>query len=252
MRTYYTIGGPPPMQSAAQGAGPTGSIAPFGLHRPPLTAGGIGRPSGTLRAMRRTLLLFVALSLLAGCPTVTLSKIVLKDGSVTATSLTLQAEVIVEETEEVDAEAGSANEGRAVVALYLPQGWNVSAARMKSPQESATRKLIPVPQSAVQFGETFPDVPGQWWAFASNTQTVLTGKFVHNVELDVTFPKKSKGAEVGVIIAVLADDMDEVPAPQVFDIGLKGKKGTMKARAFEGAVPAADPAAGNTDKASAG
>ena len=205
-----------------------------------------------LRAMRRLLLLFLVVVFVAGCPTVKLNKVAVKDGSVSPTGLTLAAEVEVQETEEVDTEAGSANEGRALIAIFLPRGWAVSGARMKSPQESTTRRLIPVPQIALQFGETFPDVPGEWWAFGSNTQSVLTGTFIHGVELDLTFPKKTKAGELGLSVGILQDTLDEVPAPLIYDVVIKGKKATLKARAFEGgAMPEADPTAYNNDKASA-
>ena len=112
---------------------------------------------------------------------------------------------------------------------------------------------MPVPQIAVQFGEAFPDVPGEWWAFGSNTQTVPTGSWLHDVELDLTFPKKTKTSELGVSVSIFQDNLDEVPAPQIFDVAIKGKKATLTPRAFEGgALPEADPTKGNSDKASAG
>ena len=206
-----------------------------------------------LPPMRTLPPLLVALVLLAGCPTVKLTSVDVKEGSVSATGLTLSAKVTVEETEAVEPGAEASNEGRAVVGLYLPMGWTVAAARVKSPQESTARRLVPVPQSAVQFAETFPQTPGQWWAFASNTQSVATGSWVHDVELDLTFPKKTKAGELGMSVSVLQETMDEVAAPLIYDVTVKGKKATLKARAFEGkALPAADPAAGNSDKASAG
>lgn len=202
--------------------------------------------------MKNALLLLVAV-LLTACPTLKLGGVTVSDGSVSATSLTLKAAVVVEETEEVSADAGSMNEGRGLLAVYLPVGWSVAAGRMKSPQESVPRSITPVPQIAVQFGETFPTVPGQWWAFASNTQGVPTGSWTHEVELDITFPKKSKAAEIGVSVGVFNDNLDEVPSPVVFDLTIKGKKATLKARAFKAPpLPGPDPAAGNTDKASAG
>ncbi len=202
--------------------------------------------------MKNALLLALAL-LLTGCPTLKLNSVTVKDGSISATGLTLKAAVLVEETEEVDAEAGTMNEGRGLLAIYLPVGWSVAAGRMKSPQESVARSLVPVPQIAVQFGETFPTVPGQWWAFASNTQAVPTGKWTHEVELDIKYPKRTKAAELGVSVGVFNDNLDEVPAPVIFDLKVKGKKATLQGRAFEATpMPGPDPAKANTDKASAG
>lgn len=206
-----------------------------------------------LRAMQRLALLITVLALLAGCPTVKLGKVAVKDGSVTATGFTVAADVEVEETEEVDVESESASDGRALFAIFLPRGWSVAGARMKSPQESTTRRLVPVPQAAVQVGEMFPDVAGDWWAFASNTQTVPTGKWMHSAELDIVYPKKTKAGQVGLSVSVMQDSLDEVPAPQIFDVAIKGKKVTLTARGFEGGgLPEPDPAAGNGDKASAG
>lgn len=203
--------------------------------------------------MRRLVLLFAAAALLAGCPTVKLSSFGILDGSVTPTSLTFAAQVEVEETEEVNVEEGTGQEGRAFIAVFIPRGWTVSGARAMSPQESTPRALIPAAQSAVQLGEMFPQVEGEWWAFASNTQSVATGKFLHGVELDVTFPKKSKGTTLGVTAGIFQDKLEEVPSPTIYDLAIKGKKATLTVKPTQGgALPGADPAAGSSDKASAG
>jgi hypothetical protein len=206
-----------------------------------------------LPAMRRLPIFLLALALLGGCPTVKLSGVGVKDGSVGPTGLTLTAQVTVQETEEVTEEGASSNAGRALIAVYLPTGWAVSAARLKSPQESTARRLTPIPQTAIQFGETFPQVPGQWWAFGSNSQSVPTGTWVHEVELDLTYPKRTKAGELGVSVSLLQETLDEVPAPQIYDVAIQGKKATLEPRAKEApAMPGPDPAAGNSDKASAG
>ena len=54
------------------------------------------------RLLLLTLLLLATGLLLQACPTVSLGKVVIKDGSVTATSFTIAAEVVVEELEDTE------------------------------------------------------------------------------------------------------------------------------------------------------
>lgn len=196
----------------------------------------------------------LATVLLAGCPTVVLSNVGLKDGSVSPAGFTLTATVIAEELDDTTAEGATPTEGRGLIGVLLPAGWKVTAARMKSPTEGSVRTLVGVPQAAAAYGHSFPQDPGEWWAFASNTQAISTGRWTYEVELDVTVPKKTKGGLVGVSAGVFNDSFDELPAPAKYDVVLKGKKGTLTATSgAPAAAPTPEPATpASNDKASAG
>lgn len=197
-----------------------------------------------MRTNARLLLLLLLLIacgglLLQACPTITLSSVAIKDGSVTATGFTLTAEVVVEEVDETEGEDATASEGRGLIGLDLPAGWTVTGARIKSPQEGSTRTLIATPQAAAAFGEAFPLDPGQWWAWATITQSVPKGRWIHQLELDIEIPKKTKGGPIGLSVGAFSEDMKELVAPTWYDAKLKARRIVLTPR--DGA-PAATPA----------
>jgi hypothetical protein len=174
--------------------------------------------------MLLSLTLFVLGLLLSACPTVTLGSVGIKDGSVTAEGFTLTAEVVVEEVDDTEGEDATASEGRGILALELPAGWSVAAARIESPGEGVVRALTPVPQAAVSFAEIFPLEPGLWWTWATTNQTVAKGRWIHRVEFDIVFPKKTRGGDIGIAAGIFKEDMTELPAPHKYAAKLKGRK----------------------------
>ncbi len=195
-----------------------------------------------MRTHARLLLLALLIAcgglLLQACPTVTLGNVTIKEGSVTATGFTIAAEVVVEEVDDTEGQDATASEGRGLIALDLPVGWKVTGARIKSPQEGSVRALIAAPQAAAAFGETFPLEPGQWWAWATINQSVPKGRWVHELEFDIEFPKKTKGGAVGLSVGTFSEDMKELVAPTWFDAKLKARRVVLTPR--DGA-PAAAP-----------
>jgi len=199
-----------------------------------------------------------ALLFLLGCPTVKLGGVALKAGSVSPTGFTLVTQIVVEETDEVE----TPTEGKGMLAVLVPEGWRVVDARMTSPLEGSVRRLTPVPQAALAHGETFPNEPGMWWGFGSNTQAIPQGRYDYTVEIDVEVPKKTKSGLIGISAGVWNDSMDELTAPAKYEIKLKGRKGELKSlgNAPAAAEPAYAPPAeeedpegkGGNDKASAG
>ncbi len=175
-----------------------------------------------MRHLHLLLLLTLPL-LLTGCPTLKLGSVGLKDGSVKAGNFTLTAQVLVQELDDTTSEGATPQEGRGMIGVLLPPGWTVAAARVKSPFEDSVRKLIPVPQVAAAFGETFPKEEGAWWTFASNTVAIPTGDYVFDVEIDVVAGKKAKSGTIGVAAGQFSEDLSELPAPLKFEMALKGK-----------------------------
>lgn len=206
------------------------------------------------------LLSIAALLLLPGCPTVTLGHVAIKAGSVSTTGFTLTTTIVVEEVDATDGES-TPQEGRGLLGVLLPVGWVVTDARLTSPMETSVRKLVAVPQAALVFGETFPAEPGQWWAFGSNTQTIPQGRYEYLAEITVQVPKKTKGGLIGLSAGVWTDALDELGSPVKYEVGLKGKKGTLTATAGAAAgaaaplvapVEEAPPGKGGNDKTSGG
>jgi hypothetical protein len=118
--------------------------------------------------------------------------------------------------------------GRGLVGLYLPQGWKVRAARVQSPQESAVRAMYAAPQTAVSFAESFPRVPGEWWAYASSQQAIPKGSWTYLIEFDVETPKKPTAGPVGVAVGVFTENAPELPAPNEYRLRLLGKGGRLE------------------------
>jgi hypothetical protein len=179
------------------------------------------------------LALFAVLSAVAlsACPTLKITSVKVKQGSVTATELTLVAEVEVEETEEPGADStANANAGRGLIGLYLPAGWSVEQVRMYDPRETTARGLIAVPQAAVLLAERFPETPGPWWAFTTNTQTIPKGKWNYRLEFDLRRPKRAKSAALGVAVSEFSENLDELEAPREFLLEIKGSKAELVAR----------------------
>lgn len=205
-----------------------------------------------MRTLARIVLVLAILFTLAGCPQLKLGDVGLKAGTVKGGSFTLTAQVHVTEVDDTTAEGATPQEGRGMIGLMLPPGWTVADARMSSPFEGSVRRLIPVPQVAAAFGQTFPQETGHWWTFASNTIAIPTGDHTFDVEVDVVAGKKAKGGVIGVAAGQLSEDLSELPAPTKFDLSLKGK-GTLT---VVGAGPAVslppEPAPANADKASGG
>lgn len=197
------------------------------------------------RPMLRTLALaLLALSLLAGCPHIELRSFGIVDGSNKGGKVTLRAEVEVREEHGVDGEGGhQPAEMRGLVAIALPSRWTVENARVLVPGETVSRRLLPVPQAAAGVGENFPTVEGEWWAFASGTQTVVQGVHSYVVELDVVGKKGTKDAPVAFVVGAMSEKFDDLPPAQEYTLDLRGA-GTLKAVA----VPvAAEPAAGDVE-----
>jgi hypothetical protein len=198
-----------------------------------------------MRTRARIILVLLLLAcgglLMQACPTVTLGKVAIKDGSVTATGLTITAEVVVEELEDTEGEEATASDGRGLIGLDLPAGWAVTGARVQSPNESSVRSLIAAPQAAVAFGEAFPLEPGQWWAWATVTQTVPKGRWVHQLEFDVTFPKKSQGGPIGISAGTFSEDLKELASPVWYDAKLKARRIVLTPRAGSPTPAATQP-----------
>lgn len=198
-----------------------------------------------MRTHARILLLALLIAcgglLLQACPSVTLGNVAIKDGSVTATGFTMTAEVIVEELDDTEGQDATASEGRGLIGLDLPVGWTVTGARIKSPQEGSVRALIAAPQAAPAFGEAFPLDPGQWWAWATINQAVPKGRWVHQLEFDIQFPKKTKGGAVGLSVGTFSEDLKELVAPTWFEAKLKARRVVLTPRDGAPATAPADP-----------
>jgi hypothetical protein len=198
-------------------------------------------------------MLLACLLFIPACPTLKLGAISVRSGSVGATSLILDLSVLVEETDPVGTpDGGEPQSGRGMVALELPIGWTVTRATMSSPLEQTPRALIPAPQAAVAFGEAFPETGGAFWALASSTQTIPQGSHAYPVEIEVSFPKRSKGGKIGIAAAIFQDQMTDLPAPQEFELAIRGRNATLAPRQrLDGSLPDAMPDA-PSDKAPSG
>jgi len=207
-----------------------------------------------MRSTARLLPALLLLVVLAACPTIKLGDVGLKAGTVKGGAFTLTARLHVQETDDTAAEGATPQEGKGMIGLLLPAGWTVADARVTSPLGTSVRRLIPVPQVAAAFGETFPQEPGAWWAFASNTVAIPTGDHVFDVEVDIVAGKKAKGGVIGVSAAQLSEDLSELPAPLKFEVVLKGKGSIKAAAGAPGSLATPPPPVetGNDGKASGG
>ena len=197
--------------------------------------------------------------MLAGCPTLKMGKVGVKEGSVSPKGFTLTVDIEVEETDETEGEdeSGSPRQrqtGKGMLALNLPAGWTIVSARMQSPLEDSVRALNGLPQSAAGVAEVFPDEGGNWWAFGSNTVAVPKGNWTFPVEIEIAVPKKTKGGQLSVLSNILSDDFSDLPAAKKFDIGLKGRKATISSATDDAPhLPEEEVAPeGTDDKGSAG
>ncbi|MCP4868305.1 MAG: hypothetical protein GY898_06275 [Proteobacteria bacterium] len=205
-----------------------------------------------MRTTARLFLVFALLFTLNGCPELSLGNVGLKAGTVKGGSFTVTAQIHVTEVDDTTAEGATPQEGRGMIGIMLPPGWTVADARMSSPFEGSVRRLIPVPQVAAAFGQTFPQETGHWWTFASNTIAIPTGSHTFDVEVDVVAGKKAKGGVIGVAAGQLSEDLSELPAPRKFDLSLKGKGSLTAVGGATSVSLPPEPEPANTDKASGG
>jgi len=190
-------------------------------------------------------------SLLVGCPTIKLGAVKAKEGSVSATGFTLQADVVVEETDETEGEEQQRQSGRGLLGVHVPAGWTVTGARLRSPRETVDRALFASPQGAAAYAEAFPTTGGVWWGFASPTQEIPKGVWNYTLEVDVTVPKKTKGGALGVATSILNDDLSDLSAPAQFDVAFKGKSLQLTPRKPLSGVQSAPAPATPTDNSKA-
>jgi hypothetical protein len=177
--------------------------------------------------MRHLLFPLVVLLTLPACPTIRLGE--LRIQSLQGSTLTLAATVTVEKAPpEGEGDPAATDDGRGLVAVYVPEGWRVSSVRTRMPDETPFRALAPSAQSAVSFQENFPAVPGHFWAFASPEQKIAVGTWTYPLEITVELPKKAKGGQVGVAVGVFADKLEGPPAPDEYALEIKGKKATLR------------------------
>ncbi len=187
--------------------------------------------------MHRLIPAFLLLTLLAGCPSLTLKDVRIKDSGVTGTTFTIAATVVVEKVAgEGDTDPAATDDGRGVVAIYVPEGWRVKTVSARHQGETPLRALTPAPQAAVGYSESFPAVPGQFWAFASMEQKIGFGSWEYPMEIEIETPKKAKSAQIGIAVGPFQDKPDNPAPPQEFRVELKGKKATIQP---VGAAPAA-------------
>jgi len=205
--------------------------------------------SGMHHRTRFLAALLLSLLLVAvGCPTLKLGEVKVK--SSTATTFTLEATVIVEETDDTEGPDQTRQSGKGLLGVHLPAGWTVAAARMKAPNESTDRTLWAAPQAAGAYSESFPNTGGSWWAFSSATQEIPKGLHTYSVEVDVVMPKKTKAGALGLSATILSDDLKDLPAPVAFDVGVKGKTVTLAKKGMS--VSPAPSQQGDTGKAPSG
>jgi len=198
--------------------------------------------------------LLLPLVLIMACPTIKLGSVGVLPGSASPKGFTLTVDIEVEETDDTEGEGKSEQSGKGLLAMSLPAGWKVTAARYKAPNESAVRALYTLPQAAGAVAERFPKEKGWWWAFGSNTTSIPKGKHTFQAEFDVLVPKRTKGGELGVLATVLNDELEDLPAPQRFKIHLKGKATSLTPIKDKGSHLPEKPAApaGADEKGNAG
>lgn len=199
-------------------------------------------------------LLLLPLVLIMACPTIKLGSVGVLPGSASPKGFTLTVEIEVEETDDTEGEGKSEQSGKGLLAMSLPAGWKVTGARYKSPKEDTVRALYTLPQAAGAVAERFPKEQGWWWAFGSNTTSIAKGKHTFQAEVDVVVPKRTKGGELAILATVLNEDLEDLPAPQRFEIKLKGKATTLTPLKDKGSHLPPQPAApkGADEKGSAG
>ncbi len=209
-------------------------------------------PTRSSLLARLALTFVLVASLLAGCPTIKLGAVKAKEGSVSATGFTLQADVVVEETDETEGADQQRQSGRGLLGVHVPAGWTVTGARLRSPRETVDRALFASPQGAAAYAEAFPTTGGVWWGFASPTQEIPKGTWNYTLEVDVAVPKKTKGGALGLATSILNDDLSDLAAPAQFDVAIKGKSLELTPRKAKLEVKEAPAAPTDNSKAPAG
>lgn len=208
-----------------------------------------------MQSFTRPLLIsaLLALMVLAGCPTLKLTKVMAKPGSVSATGFTLSAEVVVEETDDTEGEGQKRQSGKGLLGVQVPAGWTVTAARIRSPKETTDRALFASPQGAAAFAEAFPNTGGVWWGFASPNQEIAKGVWTYALEVDVVVPKKTKAGDVSLSASILSEDLSELTAPMQYGVTWKGKTLVLaERRPLSGVKAAPEAAPADSAKAPAG
>lgn len=158
---------------------------------------------------------------LAGCPSITVEQMELDAESVTSESFTLLATVeVVEEDPAVD-DDGNLGGGRGALGVWLPPGWEATAARLMGPQDQDMVEMTPLADAAGHFPPTFPYVEGAWFAFVSECENIAEGTFLYDVEIDIAGDGNQTAVTFGVSAAQFNDEGSNAPTPTEVSVDLE-------------------------------
>jgi len=162
----------------------------------------------------------LVVAFLAGCPSLTVGQIGLAPESVTSQSFTLTARVrVVEEDPAVD-DDGNLGGGRGVLGVWLPPGWEATAARSMGPDDTELVAMTPLADAGGHFPPPFPHVDGQWFAFVSECANIAAGTFDYGIEIDIAGDGSQTSVTFGVSTALFADEGSNGAAPTEVTVDL--------------------------------
>jgi hypothetical protein len=180
----------------------------------------------------------LAVAFLTGCPSLTVTELDLAPGSINADQFTIQARVEVKEEDPAVDDDGNLSGGRGIVGVWLPPGWQATAARISGPQDTAFAEMAPVEDADGHFPPTFPHVPGSWFAFVSECDNIEAGVFLYDVEIDIQGDGSATAVTLGVASALFNDEGSNGPVPRELHVDLAAESATLSE------LPAAPASAG--------
>jgi hypothetical protein len=151
----------------------------------------------------------LAVVALLGCPTIKILSVTVEGAKKDRATLVINVEVA-----NPDDDAGV---NSSVLCLGLDQAWTVEAVRYQVPGEPMARRARPAPAVAAQADWTYLTSDSAWWVFRTADHAVPAGTHVYRVEVDVRYPKKTRG---GLLSVVVGDPGPDAVAA-TFDLSLK-------------------------------
>jgi hypothetical protein len=173
----------------------------------------------------------LAAAALTGCPSLRVGQVRLaappKGGK-----LTLQVDVDAKNS--FDKEEVS---GEAVVGIWLPPGWKVTAIHLSPPAGGESGNLSFVPELAPAFPTTFPHREGEWWPFVTGVLRLAPEESaVFPFAVDIEGPAKGKALVLGLALGAISDCEvklevgREVEMDPPTEIAVDLRKGTVAVR----------------------
>ena len=147
-----------------------------------------------MQRLRRITVFAAALAVagLLGCPTIKILDVSVQGAKKDHATLIIDVEVA-----NPDDDAGV---NSSVLCLGVDPSWRIEQVRYQVPGEPMARRARTAPAVAAQADWTYLTSDTAWWVFRTADHQVPAGTSIYRVEVDVRYPKKTKGGLLSIVV----------------------------------------------------